>query len=704
MNLIRIWRDFDRLTVEDRLRTITTGSIWALGIVGAIQAAAIGSQLYFSSRAARETAYAEASRTMQMQLLQARRREQDFLLRNDENDVLRHAEEMKVYDSAALMAAARTSSGAESDAITSLAPLAKNYQDAFAALAAARRDTGFDEFKGAQGRMGISAQRAESAVDDAHILPLQVALLQMRRTEKDYIRSHDSTYAEQFKADAAAFQSKLAAMSDRTLPAASRDSLSQLINGYELNFDIYESADGLALAAVAKARDSANAIEPKLNAESAAAQARAATLNLVADRVSYGATLLIVLSTAYLAWMLSKSLRRLSVGITRPIRQLAAAVKRLQEGDETSRARLDSPDEIGQFGAAFDQMVEARVVAQASLKHENEQLNESVVELLKAVAQLSRKDLTVKVPVTADITGPVADALNLLTVETSRVLQRVSDISADVSSASLTVKQQADTVMSAAQAEREQVEETATALEAASRSMQHIAAMAQQSKAAADKAISTTQQALETVTSTVGGINNTRDTIRETEKRIKRLGERSQEISVAVGLINTIAERTHILALNAAMHAASAGEAGRGFAVVADEVQRLAESARESTQQIATLVNNIQVETADTVNAMNAAISEVVGGAKLAEQAGRQMQATQASTSELVESVQKIAAQSQVQAQSTSELLHRADLIKKSTQETSRQLTEQTQQTNALVAYARSLLEAVRVFKLPSAA
>jgi methyl-accepting chemotaxis protein len=322
--------------------------------------------------------------------------------------------------------------------------------------------------------------------------------------------------------------------------------------------------------------------------------------------------------------------------------------------------------------------------------------------LLQAVAQLSRRDLTVKVPVTQDVTGPVADALNLLTGETAKVLQQVSDISAEVTAASLKVKSQSDTVMNAAALESQQVEQTAQSLERASETMTQIASMAQHCNSAAERAIKTTQQALETVTGTVGGINNTRDTIRETEKRIKRLGERSQEISVAVNLINSIAERTHILALNAAMHAASAGEAGRGFAVVADEVQRLAESARQSTQQIATLVNNIQVETSDTVNTMNAAISQVVEGSKLAEQAGRQMQVTQEATAELVSSVQRIAEQSQQQARSTTELLERASLIKKSTQETSKQLTEQGLQTNLLVEYARNLLATVRVFKLSS--
>jgi methyl-accepting chemotaxis protein len=388
--------------------------------------------------------------------------------------------------------------------------------------------------------------------------------------------------------------------------------------------------------------------------------------------------------------------------VTGPVSYLTGVVDKLAQGDTTARARLATRDEIGRLAQQFDVMLDERMVQEQKIRNENEQLNNSVLGLLQAVAQLSRKDLTVKVPVTEDVTGPVADALNLLTGETAKVLQKVSDISAEVTEASLKVKTQSDTVQNAAEDERQQVEHTAASLESASQTMAKIAEMAQQCNTAAERAIKNTEEALATVTTTVGGINSTRDTIRETEKRIKRLGERSQEISVAVNLINSIAERTHILALNASMHAASAGEAGRGFAVVADEVQRLAENARQATQQIATLVNNIQMETADTVNTMNTAISQVVEGSKLAEQAGRQMQVTQSTTAELVASVQHIAQRSQEQSRASQELLVRAGRIKQSTQETSRQLSEQAEQTNALVAYARELLAAVRVFKLSS--
>jgi methyl-accepting chemotaxis protein len=393
--------------------------------------------------------------------------------------------------------------------------------------------------------------------------------------------------------------------------------------------------------------------------------------------------------------------------VTGPVDNLSGTMKKLQQGDDEARAEIHSRDELGQLAYSFNSMLEERLAAQqrekdeqVRLAQENDTLNNSVLGLLQAVAQMAKKDLTVRATVTEDVTGAVADALNLVNSETIKVLQQVSDLSADVSLASMKVKQQSDTVQAVAEAERIQVDATSDSLIAASGAMARIADLAQTCNAAADRAIKTTQLALASVTSTVGGINSTRDTIRETEKRIKRLGERSQEISVAVGLINTIAERTHILAINAAMHAASAGEAGRGFAVVADEVQRLAESARQATQQIAALVGNIQVETADTVTTMNSAISQVVEGSRLAEQAGVQMQDTQNSTAELVASVQRIAAQSQEQAAASKELIVRAEQSKQSSMTTNTELVAQSEQTGRLVEYAKSLIAAVRVFKL----
>lgn len=400
-----------------------------------------------------------------------------------------------------------------------------------------------------------------------------------------------------------------------------------------------------------------------------------------------------ILLAACVAYFMTRS-------ITRPVSHLVSVMQKMTLGDANVRANSKHPDEIGKLSRQFDKMVDEREASRKAIEEENEKLNESVLVLLQAVAQLASKDLTVKVPVSTDVTGAVSDALNLLTSETAKVLRDVSNISADVTEATLKVKEQSDHVLAAAAEERLEVEHTTVSLSTASEEMRNIAELAQACNRAADNAIRSTRLAMETVTNTVGGINSTREIIRETEKRIKRLGERSQEISGVVGLINAIAERTHILALNASMHAASAGEAGRGFAVVADEVQRLAENARQATLQISGLVNNIQLETSDTVNTMNSAIAQVVEGSRLAEQAGLQMQATQNATSELVDSVQQIAIKSHGQAKVSQELLDRAIQIRKTNQETSLQLDEQSAQTSNLVEYAKMLLSTVRVFKL----
>jgi methyl-accepting chemotaxis protein len=426
--------------------------------------------------------------------------------------------------------------------------------------------------------------------------------------------------------------------------------------------------------------------------EKKAAEVKAASL-----RTQYlSITLVVALAaiTGLLAWTIIRT-------ISGSLNTLQETISRIATGDTKARANLKTGDELGLLAKQFDKMMDERETVQAAIKKENDELNSSVLSLLQAVAQLAKKDLTVRVPVNENVTGAIADALNLLTNETAKVMADVNNISADVTKASMTVQAKAETLLAGAEKDRDEADRTATSLEAAAQSMHNIANLAQACNVVADNAIKSTQQALATVNSTVTGINSTRDVIRETEKRIKRLGERSQEISGVVNLINVIAERTHILALNASMHAASAGEAGRGFAVVADEVQRLAENARQATQQISALVSNIQLETADTASTMNNAITQIVEGSRLAEQAGQQMQITQQNTAELVDSVRQIATTSEIQAQAGQVLRDSAVQIKRSSQHATDQLHEQAAQTTNLLDYAKQLLGAVRVFKLP---
>ena len=390
--------------------------------------------------------------------------------------------------------------------------------------------------------------------------------------------------------------------------------------------------------------------------------------------------------------------------IAKPIESLQSTIHQVNQGKMDVRSNMTRADELGELSDAFDTLLDEKVTQLSETEKENDELNESIVDLLKSVHQLSQKDFTVHVPVAENVTGAVGDSLNLLAKETGNALNDVRAISMKVAKVSMQVKDQTIMVMGETRNERQQAESAMSEIRVATTAMQKISSDAQQANKQAGAAFGNTQVALDTVNESVQGINSIRDTISETEKRIKRLGERSQEITGVVNLINSISERTHILALNASMHAASAGEAGRGFAVVADEVQRLAENAREATKEIGTLVNNIQVETGDTVVAMNDVITQVAKGTELASKAEDAMLKTQASTKELVDAVDLIAHSSKSQAKATNGLLEQAGEIVESTRQTDKHMKQQSVNTELLGRYSKGLVETVSAFKLVSEA
>jgi methyl-accepting chemotaxis protein len=390
--------------------------------------------------------------------------------------------------------------------------------------------------------------------------------------------------------------------------------------------------------------------------------------------------------------------------INKPIAKLQSTVAEVAGGNLDARTKLTNADELGNLGRAFDNLLDERVSTLAASAKENEQLNTSVIEIMQAVGQMAmNKDLSIRVPVTPDVTGAVSDAVNMLAKETTDALRQVFNYSASVAQASTRVKQRSDAVLAAAESSGQEVAAASDELSQAAQALSGIARDTQGANVNAERALLATQEAMRIVTATVSGISLSRDTIRETEKRIKRLGERSQEINSVVGIISNIAERTSILALNASMQAVAAGEAGRGFAVVADEVKRLAENARDATQQIANLVGGIQADTVDAVQSMNNAIGQVVDMSKLAEQAGTQMEQSRAETTQLASAVKAIANTTAEQARNSDTLIARANQISVSTKETLDQMGQQNQETSRLLQYAKGLLDTVRQFRLPPA-
>ncbi|RZA09584.1 MAG: HAMP domain-containing protein, partial [Moraxellaceae bacterium] len=387
--------------------------------------------------------------------------------------------------------------------------------------------------------------------------------------------------------------------------------------------------------------------------------------------------------------------------IVLPLWHMQAIITQQNRGNDKARVSIQANDELGNLGRAFNRLLDERIKTLSEQSQENETLNTSIIGLIRALGTIAKKDLSIKVPVSADVTGTISDAVNLLTSETARTLHQVKNFSEQINQISDQLQEQSDVVISVAEEERIQVADTVSALDQSAKAMGDIAKEARTANSIASAAIDYTQKAQQSVTQTVDSIQVIRSTISETEKRIKRLGDRSQEITSIVNLINTIAERTHILALNASMHAASAGEAGKGFAVVAEEVQRLAENARGATSEISAMVNNIRVETSDTVNIMNKLITQVADGTKLAEDSGQRMHETEAATRQLVNHVKSIAVNSMNQANAANRVRDGALLITQSTEKTHGKLEEQREQTDELKACARSLVERVSVFKLP---
>ncbi len=320
-------------------------------------------------------------------------------------------------------------------------------------------------------------------------------------------------------------------------------------------------------------------------------------------------------------------------------------------------------------------------------EHVNSVNQQAILRLMNELSDLANGDLTVKATVSEDITGAIADSVNYTTDELRKLVVGVSSASQQVAKATSEAGAVAKELMVAAQKQSEEIREAGSAVELMTKSIQEVDSSATKSSEAARRTLQVTEQGALAVQNAITGMDGIREQIQETSKRIKRLGESSQEIGEIVDLISDITEQTNVLALNAAIQAASAGEAGRGFSVVAEEVQRLAERSGEATKQIGLLVKAIQSDTHDAVSAMEKSTQGVVEGARLSDAAGQALREIEETTHELADSVSSISVSTQMQTDMASEV---ATLMREILQIT-KQTTDNTQRTSASVAQLEKL-------------
>jgi twitching motility protein PilJ len=286
----------------------------------------------------------------------------------------------------------------------------------------------------------------------------------------------------------------------------------------------------------------------------------------------------------------------------------------------------------------------------------NSQNQSAILRLMNELGDLADGDLTVRATVTEDVTGAIADSLNYTTEEFRKLVARITAAVEQMGNATKDAESISTGLLQATQKQAKEIEGAGEAVQLMTRSIKEVDSSAAQSADVARRTLLATERGAQAVRNTISGMDVLREQIQDTAKRIKRLGESSQEIGEIVDLISDITEQTNVLALNAAIQAASAGEAGRGFSVVAEEVQRLAERSAEATKQIGALVKTIQGDTHDAVAAMEKSTLGVVEGAKLSDMAGQSLREIEQVSNELASLINSISTSTQVQTDMASEV------------------------------------------------
>jgi twitching motility protein PilJ len=331
----------------------------------------------------------------------------------------------------------------------------------------------------------------------------------------------------------------------------------------------------------------------------------------------------------------------------------------------------------------------------------NERNQDAILRLLDELADLADGDLTTTATVTEDFTGAIADSINF-TIDQLRILvARINETAVNVSAAAQETQQTALHLAEASEHQAQEIAGASAAVNEMAVTIDQVSANAAESAAVAERAVSIAGNGAKVVQNTIHGMDTIREQIQDTSKRIKRLGESSQEIGDIVSLINDIADQTNILALNAAIQASMAGDAGRGFAVVADEVQRLAERSAAATKQIEALVKTIQNDTNEAVISMEQTTSEVVRGARLAQDAGVALEEIENVSTNLAELIQNISNAARQQASSAGHISNTMNVIQEITTQTSAGTSATAQSIGNLAEMALDLRESVAGFKLP---
>ncbi|MDO9159420.1 MAG: methyl-accepting chemotaxis protein, partial [Burkholderiaceae bacterium] len=340
------------------------------------------------------------------------------------------------------------------------------------------------------------------------------------------------------------------------------------------------------------------------------------------------------------------------------------------------------------------------VAQEQEAKRVNDGNQAAILRLMNELQNVAEGDLTQEATVTEDITGAIADSVNYTVEELRSLVGNVQNTATRVAQTTTQVENTSTELLATSAEQLREIRETGQSVLDMAQRINQVSSQAQESAQVARQSLMAAESGLDAVQNAIGGMNAIRDQIQETSKRIKRLGESSQEIGEITELISDITEQTNVLALNAAIQAASAGEAGRGFSVVAEEVQRLAERSADATRQIAALVKAIQTDTQDAVAAMERSTQGVVEGAKLSDNAGAALSEIDRVSRRLALLIEQISDSASREAESANEVAGNIQHIFAVTEETGESTRSTAQQVRDLSRMAEEPRQSVARFKI----